>query len=142
MTPIPIEELADNLHSAAIHLLRRVRAVDIATGLNAARLSALSYLVFAGPATVGELARSEQVTAANISQLINGMQGDGLVERVEDPNDRRVTLVCATKKGEKIMHDGRSARVKLLSEILSKLSADELATVGRATNAIETMLRS
>lgn len=142
MTSIPIEEVADNLHSTAIHLLRRVRIVDANTGLNAPRLSALSYLVFAGPATIGELARSEQVTAANISQLITGMQRDGLVERLEDPNDRRITLVCATTKGEKIMRDGKAARVKLLTEMLAALSAEDLATVSQATRVVEDMLRS
>ncbi len=142
MTPVPVEDVADKLHSAAIHLLRRVRDVDAATGLNAARLSALSYLVFAGPATVGELARAEQVTPANISQLINGMQNHSLVERVEDPNDRRVTLVCPTKKGERIMREGRLARVELLTSLLSKLDANELATLSQAAHLIEDTLRA
>ena len=48
--------IADQLHSAAIHLLRRVRKQDIATGEGPARLSALSVLVFGGPKTLGELA--------------------------------------------------------------------------------------
>src|SRR5215510_2529732 len=41
--------VADRLHSAAIHLLRRVRKQDVATGEGPARLSALSVLVFGGP---------------------------------------------------------------------------------------------
>ena len=142
VTPVSTEDVADNLHSAAINLLRRVRDVDAATGLNAARLSTLSYLVFAGPATVGELARSEQVTPASISQLVTGMQRDGLAERVEDPSDRRVTLVCATKKGEKIMREGRRARVAVLTNMLSRLSADEVDALVKATNIIESALRA
>ena len=43
--------IADRLHSAAIHLLRRVRQQDTATGEGPARLSALSVLVFGGPMT-------------------------------------------------------------------------------------------
>ena len=46
---------ADRLHSAAIHLLRRVRRQDAASGLTAPRLSALSVVVFAGPVTLGQL---------------------------------------------------------------------------------------
>ena len=53
--------VADRLHSAAIHLLRRVRKQDIATGEGPARLSALSVLVFGGPKTLKELAAAEQV---------------------------------------------------------------------------------
>ena len=48
--------VADRLHSAAIHLLRRVRKQDTATGEGPARLSALSVLVFGGPKTLKELA--------------------------------------------------------------------------------------
>ena len=54
-------EAADRFHSAAIHALRHVRREDPATGVSAARLSALSVLVFAGPRTLGELAAAEQV---------------------------------------------------------------------------------
>ena len=46
-------ELADRLHSAAIHLLRRVRKGDVATGVTPAQLSALSVLM-SGPKTLGE----------------------------------------------------------------------------------------
>ena len=50
------ERIADRLHSAAIHLLRRLRREDAKTGLSAPRLSALSVVVFGGPLTLGELA--------------------------------------------------------------------------------------
>jgi len=49
-------ELADRLHSAAIHLLRRLRRQDDASGLPAPQLSALSVIVFGGPITLGDLA--------------------------------------------------------------------------------------
>jgi hypothetical protein len=55
------EDLADQLHSAAIHLLRQLRKEDDASGLSAPRLSALSVVVFGGPLTLGALARAEQV---------------------------------------------------------------------------------
>ena len=63
-------EIADKLHSAAIHLLRRLRAEDDAIGLSAPRLSALSVVVFAGPLTLSELAAAEQVRLPTISRLI------------------------------------------------------------------------
>ena len=56
-----VDAVADRLHSAAIHLLRRLRVEDEALGISAPRLSALSVLVFAGPRRVGELAEAEQV---------------------------------------------------------------------------------
>ena len=59
-----LQETARDLNSAAIHLLRGMRAVDRSSGLTPARLSALSVLVFGGPCTLGQLARTEDVSAA------------------------------------------------------------------------------
>ena len=64
-----VDAVADRLHSAAIHLLRRLRVEDEALGISAPRLSVLSVLVFAGPMRIGELARAEQVEPPTISNV-------------------------------------------------------------------------
>src|SRR5919199_1876113 len=79
--------VADRLHSAAIHLLRRLRKVDEASGLSAPRLSALSVLVFAGPRTLGELAAAEQVRPPTMTRLVRALERSGLVTREHDPDD-------------------------------------------------------
>src|SRR4051794_8477637 len=66
-------ELADRLHSTAIHLLRRVRKQDVAVGQGPARLSALSVLVFGGTKTLGELAAAEQVKPPTMSRIVAGL---------------------------------------------------------------------
>ncbi len=53
--------VADQLHSAAIHLLRTLRKTDAATGISPSRLSALSVLVFGGPRSLRELAEAERI---------------------------------------------------------------------------------
>ncbi|MDQ3996553.1 MAG: hypothetical protein M3303_05995, partial [Gemmatimonadota bacterium] len=67
-------ELADRLHSAAIHLLRRLRREDARTGLSGPRLSALSVVVFAGPLTLGELAAAEQVRPPTMTRLVRALE--------------------------------------------------------------------
>ena len=52
-----VEQVADQLHSAAIRLLRFVRKEDAASGVTGAQLSALSVLAFGGPMTLGALDR-------------------------------------------------------------------------------------
>jgi hypothetical protein len=52
-------QIATQLNSVAIHLLRRLHREDAALGLSGARLSALSVLVFGGPRTIGKLAEAE-----------------------------------------------------------------------------------
>src|SRR3954464_7525598 len=86
-------DLADRLHSAAIHLLRRLRREDDASGLPAPQLSALSVIVFGGPLTLGDLARAEQVRPPTITRLIGELEQQGLVEREVDGADRRVVRV-------------------------------------------------
>src|ERR671923_550671 len=94
-------ETADKLHSAAIHLLRRLRVRDRESGIGPAQLSALSVLVFGGPRSLGELADAEQVRPPTMSRIVSGLQKAGLVCRLETQDGRRVRLV-ATAKGTKI----------------------------------------
>ncbi len=105
-TPAPAptpHAIADRLHSATIHLLRRLRRTDEATGLSPARLSALSVLVFAGPRTLGELASIEQVRPPTMTHLVRGLGQQGLVRRESDDDDKRVARISATRKGRRIL---------------------------------------
>src|SRR3954465_5372992 len=92
--------IADRLHSAAIHLLRRVRRSDALTGVPAAQLSALSVLM-GGPRTRGGLASAEQVRPPTMSNLVSEMESAGLVRRSGDSADARVVRVEMTAKGRR-----------------------------------------
>src|SRR5437868_15366386 len=96
-------DLADRLHSAAIHLLRRLPRQDDASGLPAPQLSALSVIVFGGPVTLGALAAAEQVRPPTITRLVATLEAAGLVERVTDAADRRVVRVTATARGARLL---------------------------------------
>src|ERR1700752_3152047 len=94
--------VADQLHSAAIHLLRRLRVRDLASGIGPAQLSALSVLVFGGPRALGELAKAEQVRPPTMSRVVAGLERSKLVRRHPTEDARRVRLE-ATPKGIKLM---------------------------------------
>jgi len=140
LSSIQQTEVADRLHSAAIHLLRRIRKVDEATGLSAARLSALSVLVFGGPTTVGGLARAEQVSAPTMSRLVSGLERDGFVARGVDVDDARSVRLRATPKGRRVLLQGRERRVAELVQLLEGVSADELRMLGSAAEIMERVL--
>ena len=133
-------DIADRLHSTAIHLLRRVRAQDDASGLSPARLSALSVAVFGGPVTLGQLAAAEQVSAPTMTRLVAGLEADGLLERHDDQDDRRVVWLRATKRGVKILQEGRRRRVAALARALESLTGRELATVAAAVDLVDRAL--
>jgi DNA-binding MarR family transcriptional regulator len=137
-----VAAVADRLHSAALHLLRRLREQDDALGISPARLSALSVVVFAGPIGIGALATAEGVAAPTMSRLVDGLERDGLVVRGPDPDDARGVLVRATSKGTRTLTKGRRTRVETLASSLSRLSRDELAAVARGAELIERIVRS
>ena len=140
MAPTPeqqVREAADLLHSAAIHLLRRVSEADAASGISAARLSALSVIVFRGPLTLGELARLDGVRSPTMSRIVDGLEEAGLAARRRHSADRRAVLVEATPEGEQLLQAGRGRRIERLASALEQLEPGELEAVARGAAAIE-----
>ena len=135
-----MQRTADSLHSAAIHLLRRVRASDVETGLSPARLSLLSVLVFGGPRTPSELAAAEQVRLPTISGLVRGLEEDGLVRRAPDPTDGRGYRITATAKGKRLMRRGRERRIENVLELLEPLDDRDRRTLEAAAVVLERAL--
>ena len=130
-------EIADRLHSAAIHLLRRLRTEDDATGLSAPRLSALSVIVFAGPLRISDLAKAEQVRVPTTTRLVTDLERDGLVERTSAAGDARARLVKSTARGRRLLQKGRERRVKTLAEGLDALTKRDRSLLSRAAALLE-----
>src|SRR5881628_604527 len=113
------QDLADRLHSASIHLLRRARRTDPRTGVSAAQLSALSVLM-GGPKTLGDLAAAEQVRAPTMSRLVYEMKRAGVARKLPDPADGRVFRVHATAEGRRALARGRAMRVEAIRHLLAR----------------------
>ena len=139
-TSASVERAADRIHSAAIHLLRRVRVSDVETGLSPARLSVLSVLVFGGPRSLTELAAAEQVKLPTMSALVRGLAEDGFVRREADPDDGRVVRIQATAKGRRILQRGRERRIDNVVGLLGTLPPEEVRTVAAAAEILERAL--
>jgi DNA-binding MarR family transcriptional regulator len=133
--------LADRLHSAAIHLLRRVRVRDTASGVGPAQLSALSVLVFGGPRSLGELAAAEQVKAPTMSRIVAGLERSGLVRRRPTDDKRRLRLE-ATAQGARILQQGRRRRVKMLAQTLQSLNHAEIGRLEAMLEVLESIVRA
>ena len=130
-------QVADRLHSAAIHLLRSLRREDDAVGLSAPRLSALSVVVFAGPITLGALAAAEQVRPPTMTRLVQALEAEGLVTRHADPADGRVVRIAATARGRRLLAAGRARRVAALARRLAALPPAERRSLAEAAELIE-----
>ena len=136
-------EAVDRIHSAAIHLLRRVREVDAkAMRLSPARASALSVLVFGGARSLTELADAERVTPATMSRLVSGLECEGLVRRHPDVHDARAIRIESTAKARRLLERGRASRLDLLERLLSDATDDEIEAVRVAAAAVERALHA
>jgi DNA-binding MarR family transcriptional regulator len=136
-----VAEVADRLHSAAIHLLRQVRKQDTRTREGPARLSALSVLVFGGPMSLGQLAAAEQVKPPTMTRIVAGLERSELAERVKDPADARKVRIHATAKGIGLLQGARKRRIKYLADHLAPLRQRDLAALGEAVRILDEILK-
>ncbi|HEY3062795.1 MAG TPA: MarR family transcriptional regulator [Chloroflexota bacterium] len=131
--------LADRLHSAAIHLLRRLRRTDPQTGVSAAQLSALSILM-SGKHSLGDLAAAEQVQPPTMSRLVRELERAGLVTRTRDRDDARVVWIEWTAHGRQVLTRGRELRVLALEQQIDQLSTADQRTLAQALDIVDRLL--
>ncbi|HEU5234925.1 MAG TPA: MarR family transcriptional regulator [Terriglobales bacterium] len=140
-SPKPFE-VADALHSAAIHLLRRLRVQDLASGIGPAKLSALSVLVFSRRAlSLAELAGAEQVKNPTMSRLVAAMERDGLVSVMASKEDARAMQIRPTRKGERLLLAGKERRVNSLAKVLQDLNESELSQLEQSIGLLRNVIR-
>jgi DNA-binding MarR family transcriptional regulator len=139
ISPQEAYRIGDLLHSAAIHLLRKVRAQDRSAGIGPAQLSALSVLVFGGPRSLKELAEAEQVRPPTMSRIVSGLERTHLVRR-KATDDKRRMLLEATARGAKILHQGRRRRVQMLVRSLQEFSGDEMREAAAAAEFMRKLI--
>ena len=85
----------------------------------------LTHLAVAGPLTVGEAATHLGRAQSVVSEIVDGLQRKGLLERERDPADRRRTLVWLTETGQDTLRrDGEVLAVDALTVALHRLSDD------------------
>jgi DNA-binding MarR family transcriptional regulator len=140
-----LSEAASALNSGAIHLLRSLAAVDRQAGLTRARLSALSVLVFGGTRTLGELAAAEGVAGPTMTRIVDGLIGEGLVERRPHPSDGRAVTIAATSGGETLMRAAQQLRIETIVRALAGLPAEErrlLVSAAGLLDEVATAVRS
>ena len=136
------EQIASELHSLSIGLLRAVKRADKASGSTAPRLSALSVIVFSGSVSLGDLAEAEQVRPPTMTRIVHALEQQGLVKKQRNPNDGRSALITATLKGKRLLLQGRARRVQQLSERIHALEAGERQRLSVALGTVRRLVTS
>ena len=133
---MPPARTVERFHHLAIVMLRRMRAVDEATGFTGPRASALSVLVFGGPRSLGELAAAEGVRPPTMSRLVKAMQREGLVASAVAEHDQRQVRIAATAKGKALLMKGRARRLAELRRLLADASRREAAALAEVVELL------
>ena len=95
-------------------------------GLSTAKFGVLRHLVDASaPVTLSQLADKLTCGRSNITQLVDRLEQDGLVQRVADPEDRRCLRATITEKGLERYAEGIQAELRTEEQLLQGLSPDQ-----------------
>ncbi len=123
----------------AAHLIEdRIELALGKIGLSLAKHGALSELVQAGePLTLSQLAARLSCVRSNMTQLIDRLEADGLVNRLDDPADRRSVKAELTEKGREKQRVGDRAVKRVQSEFAASLTARERSGLEAALGAIK-----
>lgn len=100
------------------------------------QFTALLLLNEEGGMTIGELSHKMYLAFSTVTDLLDRMEKNGLVERIRSSQDRRVVKVHILPKGEEIIHDVLKARREYLGSVLSHMSASEVEQVDKALHLI------
>ena len=130
-----VDEVSGRLALAVGRLNRRIRSS--AGGLSHGQLSALSTIVRNGPLRPSELAAIEVAAAPTITRIVAELESRGLVERAQDPQDRRSLFVSSTEAGTALLLEARSDRARAVSDVLGELTPEQVDAIRAALPALE-----
>ena len=127
-----VSELVDAL-SASGQMIPREFVLETDLTLPQIRIV---YMLARGPARITDISKVNGMALANASSMVERLVGKDLVERVSDPNDRRVTLARLTDKGREVVDSVTRSENTVVGRITDVLSNGELEVVARALDIL------
>ncbi|HKH92420.1 MAG TPA: MarR family transcriptional regulator [Gemmatimonadaceae bacterium] len=113
---------------AADELQQRLEDALVAVGLSVSKFDALEQLIQAGePLTLGHLAGRLQCVRSNVTQLVDRLEADGLVQRGSCSEDRRAVRAKVTPLGHERHAEGLRAIRSVQRELADRLDANQRA---------------
>jgi DNA-binding MarR family transcriptional regulator len=109
----------------------------ITSGLSLARWKVLETLDAKGSIRQKALAQELGFAERSISQAVESLASDGLVERMPDPADGRAKLVTLTDEGAAALAAGTKAGAQVLQRIFGALDRKQLASLDKLLNVID-----
>ena len=104
------------------------------SGLSMPQFSILMQVHHRGNCAIGDISEHFDITSAAASQLVDKLVHNGLIQRKEDPNDRRTKLLNLTDKGRELIQHGIEERRRWVEQLEGKLTTEERENVIAALN--------
>ncbi|MFS4092119.1 MarR family winged helix-turn-helix transcriptional regulator [Streptomyces sp. AF1A] len=98
--------------------------------------STLARLEREGPLRLTALAAAEGVTQPSMTQLAQRLERQGLVTRLSDDIDARVTLVAISDAGREVLAERRRARDARLTDLVAALPHEDQRALGEAMRTV------
>jgi DNA-binding MarR family transcriptional regulator len=95
------------------------------TGLSFSQINILMRLLHEGSAGISEIGERLGVTNAAASQAVERLVQMGLVERTEDPQDRRAKQLALTPQGRAMIEKGIEARSQWVEQLTDALTPEQ-----------------
>lgn len=83
------------------------------------------------PVTISQISAKLEVSNAAVTQMIDNLEKNGLVERVDDVNDRRITLVRLTKTGTESLKTSFNETTAYLDGLFEHLGEEDTRHLNR-----------
>jgi DNA-binding MarR family transcriptional regulator len=128
------ERFAELFHAVYLTFHRRDRPRSELPGASRA---VLEHLALAGPLTIGEAAAHMRRAQSVISEIVTHLERDGLLERENDPADRRRTLIWLTSGGhEALGRDREVLGVDLVARAMTRLPPGQADALNAGMRAL------
>jgi DNA-binding MarR family transcriptional regulator len=133
--------VADRLRPVLLQFSRGLRREAREVGISPEQVALLVSIKYAPGIGVRELAAHERVSPPALSNHIDRLERDGLVDRTPSESDRRRVGLTLTDEGQRVLRRVRSRRTAWLATRLRGLDEKELAAVEAAIEPLSRMLR-
>jgi DNA-binding MarR family transcriptional regulator len=106
------------------------------TGLSMPQFSILMQLHYRGQCGLSDISERMDISGAAASQLVDRLVVSGLVERAEDPADRRAKHIALSPKGEALIAASIEERLRWVEQLALTLTPEEQEEVGQALETL------
>jgi DNA-binding MarR family transcriptional regulator len=125
------------LRGAIARIDRLLARELVGSRLTRTQISVLFALVRRGQHRLGDLAEREAVNPTMLSRVAASLEAAGLVQRLQDPQDRRAVLVEATPAGASLYARLQRERASLIAGYLEGLSPEQADLLVQALPVLE-----